>query len=30
VERVEPSPTQDPALAVVWRARDLRPAATGT
>ncbi|HEX5535107.1 MAG TPA: GNAT family N-acetyltransferase [Actinomycetales bacterium] len=23
VERVEPSPTQDPALAVVWRARDL-------
>ncbi len=25
VERVEPSPTGDPALAVVWRARRLRP-----
>jgi GNAT superfamily N-acetyltransferase len=24
VERIESSPTEDPALAVVWRARDLR------
>jgi GNAT superfamily N-acetyltransferase len=26
VERIEPSPTRDPALAVVWRARDLQTA----
>jgi GNAT superfamily N-acetyltransferase len=28
VQRIEPSPTQDPALAVVWRVRPVRPAAT--
>jgi hypothetical protein len=25
VERIEPSPTEDPALGVVWRARHLAP-----
>ena len=28
VERIEPSPTEDPALGVVWRARQLAPTRT--